>query len=48
MGMKKIILPIILVVSIAVLPLLAAPLYASESHDTGVSGYGYGYSYGGR
>ncbi len=40
--MKRIILPIILVVSIAVMLYAAAPTTALESHDTG---YGYGYGY---
>ena len=44
--MKKI-KALILVALILVSLLLAAPLYATESHDTGVSGYGYGYSIGG-
>ncbi len=44
--MKRIILPIILVVSIAVLGYFAGPTTATESHETGY-GYGYGYSYQG-
>ncbi|KKM89161.1 hypothetical protein LCGC14_1251420 [marine sediment metagenome] len=42
--MKRIILPIILVVSIAVLGYFVAPVTALEVYETGY-GYGYGYSY---